>query len=82
MRYRKTATQRNYRAQTRQRPNPGWANKYRSSTGEKPYRHKCTVCGRTDTDFPYLEFRYCSRCSGYYCYCQDHINNHEHIQQQ
>lgn len=82
MRYRKTATQRNYRAQTRQQPNPGWANKYRSSTGEKPYRHKCTVCGRTDTDFPYLEFRYCSRCSGYYCYCQDHINNHEHIQQQ
>lgn len=46
---------------------------------KRPYRHKCTVCGRTDTDFPNLEFRYCSRCSGYYCYCSDHINNHVHI---
>ena len=48
-------------------------------TGEKPYRHKCTVCGRTDTDYPNLEFRYCSKCNGYYCYCIDHINNHVHI---
>lgn len=80
LRYRKTRTQRNYRAQTHARPNPNWANQYRSSTGEKPYRHKCTVCGRTDTDYPNLEFRYCSRCKGYYCYCIDHINNHEHIQ--
>ncbi len=46
---------------------------------KRPYHHKCTVCGRTDTDFPDLEFRYCSRCSGYYCYCSDHINNHAHI---
>lgn len=45
-----------------------------------PYTHKCTVCGRTDVSDPDLEFRYCSRCNGYYCYCQDHINNHEHIQ--
>ena len=27
------------------------------------YRHKCTVCGRTDADHPELEFRYCSRWS-------------------
>ena len=46
---------------------------------QKAYRHRCTVCGRTDTDFPDLEFRYCSRCSGYHCYCMDHINNHAHI---
>lgn len=46
----------------------------------RPYRHKCTVCGRTDTDYPDLEFRYCSKCRGYYCYCIDHINNHTHIQ--
>ena len=39
-----------------------------------------TVCGRTDTDYPNLEFRYCSKCNGYYCYCMDHINNHVHIQ--
>ena len=45
-----------------------------------PYNHKCTVCGRTDIDHPELEFRYCSRCKGYYCYCQDHISNHNHIQ--
>ena len=34
---------------------------------------------RTDTDYPNLEFRYCSKCNGYYCYCIDHINNHVHI---
>lgn len=45
-----------------------------------PYTHRCTVCGRTDVSNPELEFRYCSRCKGYYCYCQDHINNHVHIQ--
>lgn len=59
---------------------PGWADKYRSADGKQPYHHKCTVCGRTDTEYPALEFRYCSRCNGYYCYCQDHINNHVHIQ--
>ena len=45
----------------------------------RPYRHKCEVCGRTDTDCPDLEFRYCSRCQGYHCFCQDHINNHIHF---
>ena len=45
-----------------------------------PYTHRCTVCGRTDISNPELEFRYCSRCSGYHCYCQDHISNHTHIQ--
>lgn len=44
------------------------------------YTHRCTVCGRTDVSNPELEFRYCSRCHGYYCYCQDHINNHTHIE--
>ena len=45
------------------------------------YLHKCAVCGRTDTDYPNLEFRYCSKCVGNYCYCMDHINNHVHITQ-
>jgi membrane associated rhomboid family serine protease len=45
------------------------------------YRHKCAVCGRTDTDFPDLDFRYCSRCAGYHCFCQDHIYNHEHFKE-
>ena len=53
----------------------------RPKKAEAPaYTHKCTVCGRTDVSNPELEFRYCSRCKGYYCYCQDHINNHTHIQ--
>lgn len=46
----------------------------------KGYLHKCAVCGVTDADDPEREFRYCSRCSGYYCYCMDHINDHIHIQ--
>ena len=50
------------------------------SAAKEPYTHRCTVCGRTDITNPELEFRYCSRCKGYYCYCQEHINNHSHIQ--
>lgn len=44
------------------------------------YTHRCTICGRTDVSNPELEFRYCSRCNGYFCYCQDHINNHTHVE--
>ena len=58
------------------------AGSYQASTAtvKEPYTHKCTVCGRTDVTNPELEFRYCSRCNGYHCYCEDHINNHTHIQ--
>ena len=45
----------------------------------RAYRHKCAVCGRTDTDHPELQFRYCSRCQGYHCFCEDHINSHIHF---
>ena len=45
----------------------------------RPYTRKCAVCGRTDTENPSLEFRYCSRCAGYHCFCQDHINSHIHF---
>ena len=48
---------------------------------KQDYSHRCTVCGRTDVSDPELEFRYCSRCSGYHCYCQDHINDHVHVQE-
>ena len=51
------------------------------ATVKAPYTHRCTVCGRTDNSNPELEFRYCSRCNGYFCYCEDHINNHTHITQ-
>ena len=46
----------------------------------KGYLHKCAVCGITDADDPNMEFRYCSKCNGYYCYCMKHINDHVHIQ--
>lgn len=68
------------RPEPKAQPNPDWAKNYRSASGERPYRHKCTVCGRTDTECPDLEFRYCSKCAGYFCYCIDHINNHTHVQ--
>lgn len=63
-----------------QRPNANWANGYQSQSGQRPYHHKCTICGKTDTEHPELEFRYCSRCNGYYCYCMEHINSHIHVQ--
>lgn len=44
------------------------------------HTHQCTICGRTDISDPDLEFRYCSRCNGYFCYCQDHISDHTHVQ--
>ena len=47
---------------------------------QAPFTHRCTVCGRTDVTNPELEFRYCSRCKGYHCYCQDHISNHSHVE--
>ena len=58
------------------------AGSYQASTAsvKTPYTHRCTVCGRTDVSNPELEFRYCSKCQGYHCYCEDHISNHTHIQ--
>ena len=49
---------------------------------QQGYRHKCAVCGRTDTDYPDLQFRYCSKCVGYHCFCQDHIFNHVHFKEE
>ena len=58
------------------------AGSYQATTAsvKAPYNHRCTVCGKTDVSNPELEFRYCSRCQGYYCYCEDHISNHAHIE--
>ncbi len=58
------------------------ANPYRAkpASDKKDFHHRCTVCGRTDVSNPELEFRYCSRCNGYHCYCEDHINDHAHIE--
>ena len=46
---------------------------------QRPYTRRCEVCGRNDHDYPNMEFRYCSRCAGYHCFCMDHINNHRHF---
>jgi len=56
------------------------ARKAKRDQSHTPYRHKCAVCGKTDTEYPGLEFRYCSRCEGYHCYCIEHINKHIHFQ--
>ena len=46
---------------------------------ERGYNHKCCVCGKTDADYPDMQFRYCSKCAGYHCFCEDHIFNHVHF---
>lgn len=45
---------------------------------QRGYNHKCTICGKTDTEYPKMQFRYCSKCAGYHCYCEEHIFNHTH----
>ena len=51
----------------------------RQAQQQRGYIHKCAVCGKTDADYPNEEFRYCSKCNGYYCYCSQHIHNHVHV---
>lgn len=60
----------NFRRETKQ---------IRREQAKSLYHHKCSVCGRTDTDYPNLEFRYCSKCAGYHCFCEEHINSHIHF---
>ncbi|MDR0952533.1 MAG: hypothetical protein LBM18_06385 [Oscillospiraceae bacterium] len=55
------------------------ARQYHQQQAFKKYTRKCEVCGRTDADYPNLEFRFCSKCGGYHCFCMDHINNHTHF---
>ena len=55
--------------------------KIRHDQAKNLYNHKCAVCGKTDTDYPNLEFRYCSKCAGYHCFCSEHINSHVHFTQ-
>lgn len=56
------------------------ARRIRKEQTQRGYRHKCEVCGRTDAEYPQLQFRYCSKCAGYHCYCEDHISDHTHVQ--
>lgn len=45
---------------------------------EPDHRHRCHVCGKTDRTHPQMDFRYCSKCAGEECYCQEHLFHHEH----
>jgi hypothetical protein len=40
--------------------------------------HTCRVCGITSETSAKTQFRYCSQCNGDYCYCPEHLHNHEH----
>jgi len=51
----------------------------RLAVKERPFFHRCTVCGITDRTNPAMEFRYCSKCAGARGYCTEHLRNHEHI---
>lgn len=57
------------------------ARRQKRREAQQGYRHKCAVCGKTDAEYPNLQFRYCSRCAGYHCFCEEHIFNHEHFTQ-
>jgi Zn-dependent protease len=41
--------------------------------------HRCTTCGRTERDLTTLEFRVCSDCRNGEEYCQEHLENHNHV---
>lgn len=43
-------------------------------------RHKCAICGRSEQEYPDLEFRFCSKCNGNYEYCSDHLFTHRHVE--
>lgn len=46
---------------------------------ETEHFHQCEICGRTEIEFPNLEFRFCSKCDGYHEYCMEHLFTHEHV---
>lgn len=74
-RYRHSPQAQQYRRNVQQ------AQRQQQQQAKQGYHHKCCVCGRTDADHPELQFRYCSRCAGYHCYCSDHIFNHVHFEE-
>ena len=45
---------------------------------DKPF-HNCTVCGANERTHPRMDFRYCTKCTGSYEYCADHLRTHEHV---
>lgn len=53
-------------------------NKQVNAARQQNVSHRCVICGRTDKDYPDLQFRYCSKCTGNKEYCQDHLFTHTH----
>ena len=52
----------------------------KAAAPEKPYRHKCSVCGKTDVTNPELIFRYCvcKECGeNGVAFCQEHLEEHK-----
>jgi len=49
-----------------------------AADSRKP-KHECAICGVTSKSDPTIEFRYCSKCEGAPCYCENHIRDHEHV---
>jgi hypothetical protein len=51
-----------------------------ATEGRRPeFYHRCTICGITDRSHPQMDFRYCSKCPDGFCYCAEHLRNHEHL---
>lgn len=42
-------------------------------------RHRCRRCGITERSHPEMDFRYCTDCHPPQCYCRDHLDQHEHV---
>ena len=55
------------------------ADKRREAQSANAGLRTCAVCGRTNRTNPELDFRYCSRCAGYRCFCSEHIFSHVHF---
>ena len=53
--------------------------KAQASADAKKPKHECVVCGVTDKTDPTIEFRYCSKCEGALCYCENHLRDHAHV---
>jgi hypothetical protein len=51
----------------------------KSVRGDMRMVHTCRVCGLSSNVAPQTPFRYCSQCGGEYCYCPEHVANHEHV---
>lgn len=55
--------------------------KKKQSTASKSARHVCHTCGIDSNTHPKMQFRYCSQCDGHFAYCEEHLRNHAHVNQ-